>query len=111
LKVVDIIEPVPEKPVLKPEPVWTAPSWEGLVDLAKTDPEVQELFDQGAELVAVGTAGTADTTEETALTLELDEEKWMVRIDLNKEEVTKVELVPQVKPGERVYLFNITEKA
>lgn len=111
-KVVDIIEPVPEKPVLeKPEPVWTAPSWEELIDIAKTDPEVQELFDQGAKLVAVGIAGTADTAEEAALTLELDEEKWMVRIDLDEEEVTKVVLVPQVEPGERVYLFNITEKA
>jgi len=110
-EVVDIIEPVPEKPMWeKPEPVGTAPSWEELIDIAKTAPEVQELFDQGAKLAAVGIAGTADTNE-AALMLELDEERWMVRIDLNKEEVTKVELVPQVAPGERIYLFNITDKA
>jgi len=108
---VDIIEPVPEKAVLeKPKPVWTAPSWKELIDIAKTAPEVQELFDQGAKLVAVEIAGTADTGE-AALTLELDEEKWMVRIDLANGKVTKVELVSQVEPGERVYLFNITEKA
>jgi hypothetical protein len=109
-KVVDIVEPIAEKPILKPEPVWTGASWEELIDIAKTNFQVQELFDQGAKLVAVGTSGTADTAEEAALTLELDEEKWIVRIDLANRKVTKVELVPQVEPGERVHLFDITEK-
>lgn len=116
-KVVDIIEANgsetatiarPSKPALKPEPVWTAPSWEEeeLIDIAKIDREVQQLFDQGAKLVAVGISGTAaedaEDIEEAALTLELDEEKWMVRIDLNKEEVTKVEHLLQVAPGDDI---------
>jgi len=108
-KVVDIIEPVPEKPVLeKPEPVWwTAPSGEELIDIAKTDPEVQELFDQGAVLVGVGTAETDDgVTADAALALQLDEELWMVRIDLVNEQVTEVKLLPQVELGDDIRFFD-----
>jgi len=111
-KVVEVIEPVPDEPMLKLvesvklEPVWTVPSWEELIDIAKTDLKAQQLFDQGAKLVAVGIAGSKAGSKadagEAALTLELNEQKWMVRIDLDEEKVTKVELVLQVEPGDDI---------
>jgi len=92
----------PVEPSLSPPPMEEL--MEELIDIAKTDPQAKELFDRGARLVGSGIAGKADA-EKGALVLELGNERWIVRIDLVKEEVTKVEPLGEIEPGEILISF------
>jgi hypothetical protein len=76
---------------------------ERAVEIAKADPEVQELLDKGAEIDKVFpmfgmialTEGNGETKIETSVTvavaLTLDDEKWIVHVNLEEEKVERIE--------------------
>ena len=78
-----IAERAPVKPLFDPP----SSSPEELIDMVKTDSRVQELLDKGAKVV-----GAAGSKNSVSVILELDErDRWVVEIDLSKDEVMKVE--------------------
>lgn len=84
------------QPTPQPEPfvhVNTPYSMEELVNIAKSDIEVAELFEQSAQIVSVVT-GDGEMADRGVLVIKLGDEVAVVRIDLPTETVTAVEKVP-----------------
>jgi hypothetical protein len=74
-----------------------------LVNIAKSDAKVVELFEQGAEVVSVVTGGR-EMADKGVVILELEDEMVVVRIDLSTKTVTAVETVPTAN-WEKGYFF------
>ncbi|HSW56788.1 MAG TPA: zf-HC2 domain-containing protein [Dehalococcoidales bacterium] len=73
-------------------------SREKLVEITKTDAFVTGLLDMGAEVTHAG-IGRGKMANTAAVILKLNEEIWSVRIDLDNQAVTSVELIPRAKHG------------
>jgi len=78
-------------------------SMEELVNIAKSDTKVAEIFEQGAEVISIVT-GDGEMADKGVLVLKLGDEMAVVRIDLPTETVTAVETVPTAS-WEKGYLF------
>jgi len=71
-------------------------SMEELVNIAKSDIKVAELFEQDAKVISVVT-GDSEMADKGVLVLKLGDEVAVVRIDLTTETVTAVETVPTAR--------------